>query len=125
MIETINAPGAPEAIGPYSHAAKAGDMVFTSGQIPLDPETGGLVEGGIESQTRQVFRNLAAVLSAADMDFSNVVKALVYLTDLGDFAAVNKIYAEQFIENSPARSCVQVAALPAGASVEIELIACK
>jgi len=100
-------------------------MIFTSGQIPLDPETGRLVEGGIENQTRQVFKNLSAVLSAAGLAFSNVVKAGVYLTDLGDFAAVNKIYAEQFPQNPPARSCVQVAALPGGASVEIELIACK
>lgn len=125
MIETIKAQGAPEAIGPYSHAAKTGNMIFTSGQISLDPQSGKLVEGGIENQTRQVFKNLSAVLAAAEMDFSNVVKAVVYLTDLADFSEVNKIYAEQFKENPPARSCVQVAALPAGAQVEIELIACK
>lgn len=100
-------------------------MIFTSGQIPLDPQSGKLVEGGIENQTRQVFKNLSAVLEAAEMDFSNVVKAVVYLTDLADFSEVNKIYAEQFKENPPARSCVQVAALPAGAQVEIELIACR
>lgn len=124
-METINASGAPAAVGPYSHAAGAGALVFTSGQVPLVPETGQLVEGGIEEQTEQVFRNLAAVLDAAGLDFSNVVKATVFLTDLKDFGVVNGIYAQKFPQNPPARSCVQVAALPTGALVEIELIAAR
>lgn len=125
MNKTINAPGAPEAIGPYSHAVQSGNFLFTSGQIPLVPGTGKLAEGGIEAQTRQVFKNLSAVLASADMDFPNVVKATVFLTDLGNFAAVNGIYAEYFPQNPPSRSCVQVAALPGGAEIEIDLIASK
>jgi len=124
-METINAAGAPAAVGPYSHAARAGGLVYTSGQVPLVPETGKLIEGGIEEQTEQVFRNLAAVLDAAGLDFSDVVKATVFLTDLKDFAVVNGIYAQKFPQNPPARSCVQVAALPTGALVEIELIAAR
>ena len=125
MNTTINAPGAPEAIGPYSHAVRCGGFLFTSGQIPIDPETGILVTGGIEEQTRQVFKNLKAVLTAADMNFDNVLKGTVYLTDLGNFASVNTIYADNFAQNPPARSCVQVAALPGGAEVEIDLVAYK
>lgn len=124
-MKTINAAGAPAAVGPYSHAVGVGNLVYTSGQVPLVPETGKLIAGGIEAQTEQVFRNLAAVLAASGLDFSNVVKATVFLTDLTDFGAVNEIYAGKFPENPPARSCVQVAALPTGARVEIELIAEK
>lgn len=123
MKEIITAHGAPPAIGPYSHAVRTGGLLFTSGQIPLSPVTGHLVEGGIEAQAEQVFQNLAAVLSAAGLDFSSVVKATVFLADLADFSAVNAIYAKHFPNNPPARSCVQVAALPAGAGIEIELIA--
>lgn len=125
MSKTVNATGAPEAIGPYSHAVQVGDLLYTSGQIPLNPETGKLAEGGIEAQTHQVFKNLSAVLAAANMNFTNVVKATVFLTDLSNFALVNGIYAEHFPQNPPARSCVQVAGLPGGAEVEIEVIASK
>ena len=123
MKKSITAAGAPAALGPYSHAVQAGQFVYTSGQIPLDPASGKMVEGGIEAEARQVFKNLEAVLRAAGADFSHVVKTTVFLTDLADFAVVNGIYAETYTENPPARSCVQVAALPAGARVEIEAIA--
>ena len=123
MKKIIHAEGAPAAIGPYSHAVQAGQLVYTSGQIPLDPASGKLVEGDIEAQARQVFKNLEAVLAAAGADWSHVIKTMVFLTDLADFAVVNGIYAETFPENAPARACVQVAALPAGAKVEIEAIA--
>jgi len=123
MKQIITAEGAPAAIGPYSHAVQAGQLVYTSGQIPLDPTSGKLVEGGIEAQARQVFKNLEAVLTAAGADWFHVVKTTVFLTDLADFAVVNGMYAETFPENPPARSCIQVVALPAGARVEIEAVA--
>lgn len=123
MKKTIHASGAPAAIGPYSHAVSAGGFLFTSGQIPLVPETGKLAGETIEEQTQQVLRNLEAVLKANQMDFSHVVKTTVFLTDLNDFSTVNAIYATRFPENPPARSCVQVASLPGGAKLEIELIA--
>ena len=125
MKEIICAQNAPAAIGPYSHAVQTGNLLFASGQIPLVPETGRLAEGGIEAQANQVLDNLCAVLAAAGMDFSNVVKTTVFLTDLQDFAAVNGVYAARFPSAPPARSCVQVAALPAGAKMEMELIAAK
>jgi len=125
MKQAITAAGAPAAIGPYSHAVQAGDFLFTSGQIPLDPETGKLVGGDIEAQARRVFQNIEAVLQAAGMDFGNVVKTTVFLTDLSDFAAFNALYGILFPEAPPARSCVQVAALPAGAKIEMELVAHK
>ncbi len=125
MKKVITAADAPAAIGPYSHAVLVGNTLFTSGQIPLVPETGKLVDGCIVCQTRQVFSNLNAILSAAGMDFTNVVKSTVFMTDLADFSKFNEIYAEYFPIDSPARSCIQVAALPAGASIEIELIAVK
>ncbi len=125
MKEIICAQNAPAAIGPYSHAVQTGNLLFASGQIPLVPETGRLAEGGIEAQANQVLDNLCAVLAAAGMDFSNVVKTTVFLTDLQDFAAVNAVYAARFPSAPPARSCVQVAALPAGAKMEMELIAAK
>lgn len=117
----INAPGAPAAIGPYCHAVKVGGLLFTSGQIPLTLE-GGMPEG-IEAQTEQVFDNLTAVLDAAGTSLDSVVKAVVFVTDLGDFAKLNAIYETRFGTHKPARSTVQVAALPRGASVEIELVA--
>jgi len=123
MKQIITAAGAPAAIGPYSHGVQAGNLVYTSGQIPLDPATGKKVEGGIEAETKQVLANLKAVLNAAGADFSQVVKTTVYLTDLANFAAVNAIYAETFSENPPARTCIQVSALPAASQVEIEAIA--
>ena len=123
MIKTISAPGAPAAIGPYSHAAFADNLLFTSGQIALDPETGKLAGDDIEIQAKQIFKNLSAVLAAAGFDFSNVVKTVIFMTDLTDFATVNKLYGELFSGNPPARSCVQVAALPGGAKLEIEMVA--
>lgn len=125
MIKTISAHGAPAAIGPYSHAVFAGDLLFTSGQIALDPATGKLAGEDIESQAKQIFKNLSAVLSAAGFDFSNVVKTVIYMTDLADFSLVNQLYGTLFENDPPARSCVQVAALPAGAKLEIEMIAAK
>lgn len=117
----INAAGAPAAIGPYCHAVKVGDLLFTSGQIPLT--LAGTMPEGIEAQTEQVFDNLTAVLEAAGTGLAAVVKATVFCTDLGDFAKLNAIYEKRFGDHKPARSTVQVAALPRGASVEIELVA--
>jgi 2-iminobutanoate/2-iminopropanoate deaminase len=114
---------APAAIGPYSQAIRSGDLLFTSGQIPLDPRTGNIVDGDITAQTRQVMANLTAVLAAAGADFSHVVKTTIFLMDLGDFAAVNAVYAPHFATVPPARSTVQVARLPRDSRVEIEMIA--
>ena len=114
---------APAAVGPYSQAIVAGNLLFCSGQIPLDPKTGQIVPGGISEQTRQVMANLSAVLDAAGLGFSNVVKATIYLTDLNDFAVVNEEYAAHFNGIPPARACVEVSALPKGADIEIECIA--
>jgi 2-iminobutanoate/2-iminopropanoate deaminase len=117
--------GAPKAIGPYSQAVSTGEWLFTSGQIPLDPATGKLVEGDFAVHARRVFENLRAVLEAAGASFSDVVKATVFLKSLSDFEVLNAIYAEYFGEHKPARSTVAVAQLPKDASVEIELIAVK
>ena len=125
MKEIVTAARAPAAIGPYSHAVAAGGLLFTSGQIALVPETGALAGDTIEEQTEQVLKNLEAVLAAHQMTFADVVKTTVFLTDLADFSVVNRIYGTRFPSAPPARSCVQVAALPAGAKVEIELIAAK
>lgn len=114
---------APAAIGPYSQAVKVGELVFTSGQIPLDPTTGQMVTGDIVAETRRVLDNLAAVLAAAGVGFADVVKSTIFLTDMGDFAAVNGVYAERFAGAPPARSTVAVARLPKDARVEIEMIA--
>jgi 2-iminobutanoate/2-iminopropanoate deaminase len=114
---------APKAIGPYSQAVIAGDLIFTSGQIALDPNTQQMVQGDIRAQTERVMDNLAAVLEAAGAAFENVVKTNIFVVDLGDFAVVNEIYGKRFPRSPPARSTVQVAALPKGARVEIELIA--
>lgn len=114
---------APQAIGPYSQAVVAGDLVFLSGQIALDPERGRLVDGSIEDETRQVLKNLAAVLAAEGLAFSAVVRTTVYLTDLADFPRVNQTYAEFFQEPFPARTTVQVTALPRAARIEIDAIA--
>jgi 2-iminobutanoate/2-iminopropanoate deaminase len=115
---------APAAIGPYSQAVRAGDLLFCSGQIPLDPATGEMVAGDVEAQTTQVMKNLEAVLSAGGSGFDRVVKTTIFLTDLGDFARVNKVYGGYFEGISPpARATVQVSALPRGAKVEIEAIA--
>lgn len=125
MSKAISASKAPAALGPYSHAILAGNTLYSSGQVPLVPETGKLAGESIEEQAVQVLANLEAVLSAAGMSFANVVKTTVFLTDLGDFAAMNAIYATKFPENPPARSCVQVAKLPAGAKMEMEVVAVR
>ncbi|MBC7765908.1 MAG: RidA family protein [Hyphomonadaceae bacterium] len=114
---------APAAIGPYAQAVQVGQMLYTSGQIPLDPTTGELVADDIKAQTEQVLKNLQAVLQAAGSSWANVVKATIFLTDLADFAVVNACYQSKLVAPYPARSCVQVAALPRGAKIEIEVIA--
>lgn len=119
-IETAKAPA---AIGPYSQAIKVGDFLYCSGQVPLVAETGELVAGGVEEQTRQSLENLKQVLAAAGVDFNSVAKTTIYLTDLGDFTIVNEIYASFCGEVAPARATVQVAALPKGAMVEIDAVA--
>ena len=123
MMRTHHSDAAPAAIGPYSQAVSVGGFLFTSGQVALVPGGGELVTGGFEAEARQVFANLAAVLAAAGCGFGDVVRATVYVADLADFPALNSIYAETFGDHKPARSTVQVAALPKGARVEIDLIA--
>lgn len=125
MKQVIFSKAAPAAVGPYSHAIDCGNLVFLSGQVPLVPETGALAEGGIEAQTRQMFSNIRAVLQSCGLTFDNVVKTTVFMTDLKDFNVFNEIYAEYFPNDPPARSCVQVAALPKGALVEAECICVK
>ena len=123
IIATTNAPG---AIGPYSQAVKtAGGMLFVSGQIPLVPATGAVVEGGIVEQTTQVLENLKAIITAAGYTLSDVVKTTVYITNMGDFGKVNEIYGKYFTENCPARVCVEVSKLPKDVLVEIDVIASK
>lgn len=119
----IVAENAPAAVGPYSHAAKAGNMVYTAGQIALDPATMKIVDGGIEAQTRQVLDNLGAVLNAAGASLTNVLKTTVFLADINDYKAMNGVYAEYFGDSKPARSAFAVNALPLGALVEIEAVA--
>lgn len=121
--KTISTDGAPKAIGPYEQAIRVDGLVFTAGQIPLDPETGNLVEGGIAPQTRRTLENLKAVLAAASSSLDRVVKATVFLKNMSDFPAMNEVYAEYFGHSKPARSTVAVAELPRGALVEIDLIA--
>lgn len=123
LKKQIQTTAAPAAIGPYSQAIKAGGFIFYSGQIPLNPESGHIVAGGIVEQTRQVMANMQAVLNASGREFSDIVKTTIYLTDLADFATVNEIYGEHFKDVPPARACVQVAALPKGSAVEIDWIA--
>ena len=124
MKKEICTKNAPDAIGPYSQAVRAGDFLYVSGQVPIDPKTGAVVEGGIQAQAHQVFKNLKAILEAAGMSFDNVVKTTVLLADMGDFATVNEIYAQYFNGAIlPARAAFQVAALPKAAMVEIELVA--
>lgn len=120
VVSTNNAPG---AIGPYSQAIKAGNLVFTSGQIPLDPKSMNIEAKDIAGQAKQVMANLEAVLKAAGTDFSKVVKSTIFLVDLGHFATVNEIYAKAFPQEPPARSCIQVSKLPKDSLVEIEMIA--
>lgn len=124
MKKTISTDKAPQAIGPYSQAVVFGDLLFLSGQVPFDPSSGELVTGSVEEEAHQVMRNLRAVLEAAGSSFSKVLKTSIFLTDMGDFASVNEIYASYFEEgNYPARETVQVAALPRNVNVEISMIA--
>lgn len=122
-MNVICTKNAPAAVGPYSQAIDCGDFVFLSGQIPLVPETGLVADGGLEAQAHQMFANIKAVLAEAGMSLSNVVKTTVFMTDLSQFAVFNAIYAEYFKAPYPARSCVEVSALPKGVLVECELIA--
>ena len=119
----LSAPGAPAAVGPYSHAVRTGDLLFCSGQVALDPETNTFLDGSVAEQAEQVFANVRAVLSEAGATLSDVVKATVYLADMDDFAAVNAVYADAFGDHRPARSTVAVLGLPVGARVEIEVVA--
>ncbi len=121
-METVQTDNAPKAIGPYSQAIKAGNFLFTAGQIPLDPATGKLVDGDIRVQTRRVLDNLQAVLTAAGTSAASVVKTTCFLLDMADFPAFNEVYAEMFGAGKPARSTVQVAQLPMGARVEVECV---
>lgn len=123
-LQIISTENAPAAIGPYSQAVLAGNLLFCSGQIPLNPATGEVVEGGIRSQAGQVMNNIAAMLAAAGAGFDNVVKTTIYLVDMNDFAAVNEVYGEYFGAHKPARSTVAVKALPRGVLLEIEVLAC-
>ena len=123
MRSAISTTQAPAAIGPYSQAIRSGDLLFTSGQIPLDPATGNIVDGDITEQTRRVMANLGALLAAAGATFADVVKTTIFLVDMGDFAKVNAVYGPHFAAVPPARSTVQVARLPKDARVEIEMIA--
>ena len=124
LTKTIIKPaGRAPAVGPYNHAVRVGDLLFCAGQIPLDPATGNLVAGDIEAQTERVLRNVKAILDDQKLTFANVVKSTVFLTNLADFAGMNKVYSQFFTADFPARSTIQVAALPKGASVEIEVIA--
>ena len=123
MKQVIHTDKAPAAIGPYSQAIQIGQLLFTSGQVPIDPETGAIVEGGIQEQARQSLNNIKAILNAAGTNMGAVVKTTVFLQDMNDFAAMNEVYAQFFQEPSPARSAVQVARLPKDVLVEIEAIA--
>jgi 2-iminobutanoate/2-iminopropanoate deaminase len=122
-MDFIATKDAPHAIGPYSQAVRSGNTLYLSGQIALDPTSGNLIEGDFAAQSRRVFENLRAVLRASGADFKNVVRATVYLTDLGNFQSLNSIYGQYFGDHKPARSTVGVAQLPRGAAVEIDLIA--
>jgi 2-iminobutanoate/2-iminopropanoate deaminase len=122
-IAPVSTPGAPRAIGPYSQGIRAGSFLFTAGQVGFDPASGELVDGGITEQTARVLENIRAILEAAGSDLSQVVKTTVFLVDMGDFAAMNEVYARAFGNHRPARSTVAVAALPRGARVEIEATA--
>ena len=125
MKQVINTSAAPTAIGPYSQAIQVGNLVYTSGQIPINPATNSFVEGGIKEQTRQSLSNVQAILKEAGLNMGNVIKTTVFMADMNDFAAMNEVYAEFFAAPYPARSAVAVKTLPKGALVEIEVIAAK
>jgi len=122
-LKRISTPNAPGAIGPYSQALEAGDFLFLSGQIPIDPATGQVIEGGIAEQTHQVLKNIGAVLTAAGSSYAQVVKTTVYLQDMADFSAMNEIYGGYFASPAPARATIQAAALPRNVRVEIDAVA--
>jgi 2-iminobutanoate/2-iminopropanoate deaminase len=123
MRQAVSSPSAPKAIGPYSQAIRAGSLLFVSGQIPLDPDTGAMVDGDIAAQTHRVFNNLKAILEAAGASLDHVVRTTVYLADMNDFAVVNEVYGTYFSSPAPARATVQAARLPRDARVEIDVIA--
>jgi 2-iminobutanoate/2-iminopropanoate deaminase len=123
MRQAVSTPAAPKAVGPYSQAVRAGDLLFVSGQIPLDPATGAVVEGDVSAQTRRVMLNLDGILKAAGASFDDVVRATVFLADISDFPAVNEVYGEFFSIPAPARSTIEVSRLPRGARLEIDLVA--
>ena len=123
MKQAISTPQAPAAIGPYSQAIRVGNLIYTSGQIPINPATGVFVEGGIKEQTRQSLTNISAILEEAGLTMANVIKTTVFMADMNDFAEMNAVYAEFFAEPYPARSAVAVKSLPKGALVEIEVVA--
>jgi len=123
MRQSVSTPHAPQAIGPYSQAVRMGSLLFVSGQIPLDPATGTMIDGDVAAQTRRVFQNIGAILEAAGASFANVARTTVYLADMADFTAMNEVYASFFESPAPARSTVQAAGLPKNARVEIDVIA--
>jgi 2-iminobutanoate/2-iminopropanoate deaminase len=123
MREAVSSPSAPKAIGPYSQAIKAGNLLFVSGQVPIDPATGNLVDGDIATQTHRVFKNIGEILKAAGTSFDAVVRSTVYLQDMNDFAKMNEVYGTYFSSPAPARATVQVSRLPKDAKVEIDVIA--
>lgn len=119
----IRPKNSPPAVGPYNHAVRVGDMLFCAGQIPIDPKSGNLIEGDVKAQTTQVLENVKAILEDQKLSFANVVKTTVFLTNLADFASMNEVYSKYFTADYPARSTIQVAALPKNANVEIEVVA--
>lgn len=123
MKKIINTKQAPAAIGPYSQAVKSGDTLYISGQVPVDPATGKIVDGGIKAQTEQVLKNIGAILREAGMDYSNIVKTTCLLSDMNNFVAMNEVYAQYFTQEMPARAAFGVVRLPLGAMIEIEAIA--
>jgi 2-iminobutanoate/2-iminopropanoate deaminase len=123
MRQAVSTPSAPAAIGPYSQAIRAGSLLFVSGQIPIDPATGSMIDGDIAAQTHRVFQNIGAILTAAGASFDQVVRATVYLADMNDFGVVNEVYGTYFSSPAPARATVQAARLPKDARVEIDVIA--
>ena len=122
-LKMINSENAPEALGPYSHAVVAGDYAFISGQIPINPTTNNIVEGGIEAQTKQSLENCVSILKSCGATLKDVVKAGIFISDMNNFGAINEIYSQYFTEHKPARACVEVARLPKDVMVEIEMIA--
>ena len=123
MKQAVSSPGAPKAIGPYSPAIRAGQLLFVSGQVPIDPATGRMIDGDIAAQTRRVFDNIGALLTAGGRSFADVARTTVFLADMNDFAEMNEVYGQYFSEPYPARATVQVARLPKDARVEIDVIA--